>query len=121
MCIVVSLNLFICLFRYLLICAPDDQGEWATATTRKKKHPTHMRGSGPGGYGNGSAYANGGRGMDDRRGGRGGMGGRGVSSFRSGGVLWRFSFFIEVNQESIHHILPSIWEEYTPSEVQEKP
>ncbi|CAN0429489.1 unnamed protein product, partial [Ectocarpus sp. 8 AP-2014] len=48
----------------------NDQGEWATATTKKKKqtapqHHHHPRGGG-GGYANG-------RGMDDRRGGRGGM------------------------------------------------
>lgn len=46
----------------------DDQGEWATATAKKKKQSTY-RGSG---YGNGSAYPNGG-GANDRRGGRGGM------------------------------------------------
>lgn len=52
----------------------DDQGEWATATTKKKKQPGHRHGGGGGGgYGNGSAYANG-RGADDRRGGgRAGM------------------------------------------------
>lgn len=55
---------------------PDDQGEWATAT-KKKKQPAqqHPRGGGGPGYGNGpGGFANGGRGMDDRRGGgRGGI------------------------------------------------
>lgn len=63
----------------------DDQGEWATAT-KKKKQPQpqqQQQHRGGGGYGNGpGGYANG-RGVDDRRGGRGGISEktRGVSFF----------------------------------------
>lgn len=57
-------------------CA-DDQGEWATATKKKKAPASHQHSRGGGGYANG-------RGMDDRRGGRGGMPDkmRGVRSVR---------------------------------------
>lgn len=74
-------------------CRPDDQGEWATATTKKKKQPASQHRGGGGGYGSGpGGYANG-RGMDDRRGGRGGVSEkmRGVSFF-----FQIFSFFLLV-------------------------
>lgn len=75
---------------------PDDQGEWATATKKKKQPSQHQRGGGPGGYSNGpGGYANGARGMDDRRGGRGGMGDkmRGVS-YRIIGPLTRMALLL---------------------------